>query len=78
MSKESGQFLQGRTTVMKGKKELLETKVPQLRVFWGDDHGGEDDQPPAPVFQGKSERTQVENFWAGRNRAQRLSARLVA
>ena len=61
------------------EEQLRETDVPRLRVFRGaeEDDGG-DDRLPDPTSRAQREWARCEAFWAGRNRAKRLSARLVA
>lgn len=66
---------------MKCKKELLPEAagVPQLKIFRGEEEGGADDRtPPDPGGPDRREWERTEAFWAGRNRAERISARLVA
>jgi hypothetical protein len=61
------------------KEQHNENDVPQLRVFRGDDERATDDPDPSnPSRQALRAWAQREAFWAGRNRAKRLSARLVA
>ncbi len=53
--------------------------VPFLRVYWGDgddEAGGRSSSEMA--FQNHQEWFNNEAYWAGRNRAERISARLVA
>jgi hypothetical protein len=55
------------------------TGVPRLRVIGGEmwDEGHER-RPPDPGPHGSREWLRTEAYWAGRNRAGRLSARLAA
>ena len=65
---------------MKNKeKELREAEALQLRVFRGEEDGeNQAPEPPDPTQQQREEWLQKEAFWAGRNRAGRISVRLVA
>lgn len=61
------------------EQRVPRTDVPELRVFWGtEENGGDDQPPPEPTRQTEREWMRREAFWAGRNRARRVSARLVA
>jgi hypothetical protein len=66
--------------MMKANEEHMhETDSPQLRVFWGEEEGKVDDRrPPDLSRQARRDWLRSEAFWAGRNRAGRHSARLVA
>ncbi len=59
--------------------ENQDESIPHLRVYWGD---GDDEvggrSPSDSAFQAQQEWFKKEAYWAGRNRAERLSARLVA
>jgi hypothetical protein len=53
--------------------------VPQLRVVGSDVRDeGHERRPPDPTRQSRREWVRTEAYWAGRNRAGRLSARLAA
>jgi hypothetical protein len=61
------------------EERLCETDTPQLRVFQEDEENQSDDfRPSEPTRPTRREWMRNEAFWAGRNRARRLSARLVA
>ena len=61
------------------EEQLHETGIPQLRVFWGEEASEVNDfPPPDPTCQARCEWLRQEAYWAGRNRARRFSARLVA
>ena len=61
------------------EEQSRETDTSQLRVFRGDEENETDDfRPPEPTRQTRREWMRREAFWAGRNRARRFSARLVA
>jgi hypothetical protein len=61
------------------EEQSCETDTPQLRVFRGDEENEADDfRPPEPTGRTRREWLLKEAFWAGRNRARRFSARLVA
>ena len=61
------------------EEQLHGTDVPQLRVFAGEEEDEVGDRrPPDPSRQTHREWMRQEAYWAGRNRAKRLSARLVA
>jgi len=53
--------------------------VPFLRVYWGDGDDEASGQTSSGIAQqARQEWLSNEAFWAGRNRAERISARLVA
>ncbi len=53
--------------------------VPRLRVVGGDARDeGHEPLPLDPIRQARHEWLRTEAYWAGRNRAGRLSARLAA
>ena len=53
--------------------------VPRLRVVGGElGDEGHERRPPDPNGRGPQEWPRTEAYWAGRNRAARLSARLAA
>ena len=61
------------------EKQLDAAEVPPLRVFCGEEESqSEDHRPSEPAGRSRREWLEREVFWAGRNRARRLSARLVA
>ena len=61
------------------EQELQRVDVPRLRVFRGaEEEDGDDDRLPDPTNDAQRQWAQREAFWAGRNRAKRVSARLVA
>ena len=61
------------------KEPLCDSDVPQLRVFSGEEADEASDRDlPDPIRQARREWVRREAYWAGRNRARRLSARLVA
>lgn len=63
----------------KHKERLDVTEVPQLRIFRGEEETtSEDRTPPDPGGKAQHDWQESEAFWAGRNRAGRISARLVA
>ena len=61
------------------KEALYDAGVPQLRVFQGEEaHEVNDDRPLDSIHLERREWVEREAYWAGSNRAGRLSARLVA
>jgi hypothetical protein len=55
------------------------TNVPRLRVVGSETRDdGHERRPPDPTDQPRHEWLRTEAYWAGRNRAGRLSARLAA
>ncbi len=66
-------------SAMKKSEKLLGTEVPRLRVVGGEENDSDDVRTP-PDLSGKERRDWEMNeaFWAGRNCARRISARLVA
>jgi len=53
--------------------------IPQLRVFCGEETDeSQERRPPNPTRDARREWLRTEAYWAGRNRAGRLSARLAA
>ncbi len=55
------------------------TGSPQLRVFRGEEKDeSQERRPPNPTREARHEWLRTEAYWAGRNRAGRLSARLAA
>lgn len=61
------------------EEQEQETDIPQLKVFSGEEGGGGDDRPPTdPMHEARREWLGREAYWAGRNRAKRISTRLVA
>ncbi len=65
---------------MKTKEEQRQARsIPQLRVFCGEEKDeGQGRRPPNPTREARREWLRTEAYWAGRNRAGRLSARLAA
>jgi hypothetical protein len=61
------------------KEQPREPNVPQLRVFSGEEPSQDNNRlPPDPTPEMLREWIRREAYWAGRNRAGRHSARLVA
>jgi hypothetical protein len=61
------------------EKQLDAAEVPPLRVFRGEEENqSEGHRPSEPTGHSQRQWLEREIFWAGRNRARRLSARLVA
>jgi len=61
------------------QEQRRKTGVPQLRVFRGEDAGESGHHDPSDAArQARLKWARCEVYWAGQNRAARLSARLVA
>ena len=61
------------------EEQSHEIDLPQLRIFRGEEGDEVIDQSPTdPPPDGQAEWANVEEYWAGRNRAKRISARWAA